>query len=135
MSVILTLNVLKCGAGMYQIIVKWNLVRTLLLIASCFITSCAFYPTTSKQQYNADNCSMATRSLDLDYEEMSPSACNGLGHEGGALCLAALGVVIPVGSFVASGSIVLTGNTLHWLEYHGTCDDGLLWSYIDGSKK
>lgn len=78
---------------------------------------------------------MLTRSLDLDYKEMSPAACNGGGAEAAAVCFAALGIVIPAGSLVVSGSIVLTGNTLHWLEYHGTCDDGLLWSFIENSKK
>ena len=120
---------------MSQGVFKWNLVRPLLLVASCFITSCAFYPTTSKLQHNADNCNMATRSLDLDYIEFKGQDCSGGNQEAAAICFAAMGVVIPVGSLVASGSIVLVGNTLHWLEYHGTCDDGLIWSYIDDSKR
>lgn len=74
---------------------------------------------------------MATRSLDLDYAQMTARDCGGSSNEAVAICLAAMGVVIPVGSLVASGSIVLVGNTMHWLEYHGTCDDGMLWSYIE----
>ena len=35
-------------------------------------------------------------------------------------------VAITAGSAVISGSIVLTGNTIHWLEYQGTCSDGYL---------
>ena len=33
---------------------------------------------------------------------------------------------ISAGSAIVSGSIVLTGNTIHWLEYQGTCSDGYL---------
>lgn len=76
---------------------------------------------------------MATRSLDLDYETMSVGSCGG-SDEAAAACLAIFGIVIPVGSLVASGSVVLVGNTLHWLEYHGTCDDGLLWSFLESSQ-
>jgi len=36
------------------------------------------------------------------------------------------GIVIPAGSFVLSGGIILVGNTLHWLEYQGTCEDSAL---------
>ena len=35
-------------------------------------------------------------------------------------------IVVTAGSAVISGSIVVTGNTLHWLEYQGTCSDGYL---------
>lgn len=35
-------------------------------------------------------------------------------------------IVVTAGSALISGSIVLTGNTLHWLEYQGTCSDGFL---------
>ncbi len=108
--------------------------RSVLLVSVFLVTACAFYPTASKQQHHANDCDMATRSLDLDYAEMSGNGCSGATSEAAAICLAALGIVVPVGSLVASGSIVLIGNTLHWLEYHGTCDDGLLWSFIEGSK-
>ncbi|MGD8569907.1 MAG: hypothetical protein PVJ39_17605, partial [Gammaproteobacteria bacterium] len=30
------------------------------------------------------------------------------------------------GGYLLSGSIVLVGNTLHWLEFHGRCDDGIV---------
>ena len=40
--------------------------------------------------------------------------------------LALMGVVIPAGSLIVSGSIVLSSNTLRWLEYQGHCDDGVI---------
>ena len=53
------------------------------------------------------------------------SPCVGEG-EAVLVCLALTGVVIPAGSFVVSGSIVLSSNTLRWLEYQGHCDDGVI---------
>ena len=37
-------------------------------------------------------------------------------------CLLAIGIVVPVGSYVVANSIVLTGNTLSWIEQRGGCD-------------
>ncbi len=51
--------------------------------------------------------------------------CQGSGEEA-ALCLLAFGVVIPAGSFIISGSVVLIGNTAHWLEYQGRCEQGIV---------
>ncbi len=48
-----------------------------------------------------------------------PPRCND------ANCLAGYGYVVVADAIVA-GSIVLIGNTVHWLEYQGTCSDGYL---------
>ena len=40
-------------------------------------------------------------------------------------CLAVI-LAVSAGSVIVSGSIVLTNNTVHWLEYQGSCDDGYL---------
>ncbi len=39
-------------------------------------------------------------------------------------------MALPVGSLVVSGSMVVVNNTLHWIEYQGRCDDGLLKNLI-----
>ncbi len=36
-----------------------------------------------------------------------------------------LGVAMPAGSFVVSGSIVVVGNTVHWIEEQGRCDESV----------
>lgn len=41
------------------------------------------------------------------------------------VCLTAA-LAVFAGSAIISGSIVLTANTVHWLEYQGTCSDGYL---------
>ena len=53
------------------------------------------------------------------------SPCVGEGDEV-LMCLVLMGVVIAAGSLVVSGSIVLSSNTLRWLEYQGHCDDGVI---------
>ncbi len=56
-------------------------------------------------------------------------------HQGNLNCHdeACLAVILAVsaGSFIVSGSIVLTNNTVHWLEYQGTCSD----SYLNTTKQ
>ena len=34
-------------------------------------------------------------------------------------------VAVPVTSFIVSGSIVVVGNTIHWVEEQGMCDDSM----------
>lgn len=41
------------------------------------------------------------------------------------VCLTAA-LAVFAGSAIISGSIVLTANTIHWLEYQGSCSDGYL---------
>jgi hypothetical protein len=41
-------------------------------------------------------------------------------------CLLGMAIVVPAGSFLVSGSLVMIGNTMHWLEYQGTCDNGFI---------
>ena len=66
---------------------------------------------------------MVTRRLRLTAEQMEVSGCN---NDDAGACLFVYAVGVPVVSLVASGSIVLIGNTLHWLEFHGGCDEGFI---------
>lgn len=45
------------------------------------------------------------------------------------------GIAVPAGSFVVSGSIVLIGNTLHWLEYQGRCNNDVTSKFREIGKK
>jgi hypothetical protein len=53
----------------------------------------------------------------------SDIACIGIG----GVMLATTGII--------SGSIVLAGNTIHWLEKQGKCDDGLVTTYVEDHNK
>ena len=99
------------------------LVRTTMVIVCLVLQSCTiFYPVTSDQ---AENCELWSRELKLESDTVGPNqlSCND------EACLAvylATVVVVPVSSFIVSGSIVLVGNSIHWLESQGRCED----SYI-----
>jgi hypothetical protein len=87
-------------------------------------TGCAFVPVTDSSQPYARNCDMMTKKLTLS----QPTAERAFGCQknmrGGDIlgCLVMAGIIIPAGSLVISGSIVLINNSLHWLEYQGSCD-------------
>lgn len=34
-------------------------------------------------------------------------------------------MAIPITSFIVSGSIVVVGNTVHWIEEQGTCEESM----------
>ena len=75
---------------------------------------------------------MLTKKLTLSANEIKGRLCeSGSNIEA---CLVTFGIIIPAGSFVISGGIVLVGNTLYWLEYQGTCKDGLILKGLDQLK-
>ena len=80
------------------------------------ISACVYYPT-RVEVYDSD-CSIKTRKLVL---AVLPSNSVGWCSSGSAgACLAAIAAVGPV-TAVVSGSIVVIGNTLYWLEKEGPC--------------
>ena len=38
-----------------------------------------------------------------------------------AACLVTYGVIVPVGSLIVSGSVVMVGNVLNWIEVQKSC--------------
>ncbi len=86
------------------------------------VSGCAFYP--KAQQADLDNgCDLYFKKLTMDVTS-SRIQCQGGGNSAGT-CIVLAGVVAG-GTAVVSGSIVLVGNTLHWLEKQGKCDDSFL---------
>jgi hypothetical protein len=87
------------------------------------LSSCAFVPRVSDNQIYANKCQMHTRHLTLGAEDLGALNCGSSGNnESAEACMIAFGVVVPVSTFIVSGSIVVAGNTLHWLEYQGSCE-------------
>ena len=100
------------------------LLRFILSLSTiALLTSCVFVPEESEKQKYADNCHMFTKQLTLSAQEIKGHICNA--DDSAEACLMVYGIILPVGTFVISGSIVLIGNTLHWLEYQGPCSEGL----------
>lgn len=105
----------------------------LLLMLVTLLASCSFVPEKSINQPYAYECDMATKKLSLSYVQLEGNLCGN--NTDAAACLFAVGVVIPVGSLLVSGSVVLIGNTLHWLEYQGSCDEGAIAKYLAKLKR
>jgi hypothetical protein len=86
------------------------------------LTSCVFLPKTAEDQQYYEQCEMATKKLTLKADISNEySLCGGKDLMDEPLfCLVASGVVASA-SIVVSGSIVLIGNTIHWLEYKASC--------------
>ena len=92
----------------------------LFCIAFLFLQGCAvFVPAEAFEQHESETCQLLTKSLTLEAKVLSGQVpavqCQS------AACLI-VPLVLPVGSLIVSGSIVLTNNTLHWVEYQGRCN-------------
>lgn len=83
------------------------------------LSACVVVPVADNNEAASSNCKTYTRSMSLKAVGLQPNGCNT------EECLATV-LVIAAGSVLVSGSIVLAGNTVHWLEYQGTCGDGYL---------
>ena len=94
-----------------------------VLLVISLISSCTFVPKVSDNQENLFECSMFTRKLTLSATKYEDGMCDDVNLE---TCLLGMAIVVPAGSLVVSGSLVLIGNTLHWLEYQGTCNNGFI---------
>ena len=68
---------------------------------------------------------MVTKKWSLEFKKTDIS-----GRVDGEI-LVAIGAV-AVGSLVVSGSVVVVGNTIHWLEQQGFCDDSITQKTVDG---
>ncbi len=84
-------------------------------------------------------CELWSREWELNVSEaeegpLVAGLSHSLSHCGKPECLlyiSLVAVAIPVTSFIVSGSIVVVGNTVHWLEEQGTCDVSMTQEAID----
>jgi len=83
------------------------------------LSGCMVVPVVDNNEAASSGCKTYTRSMSLKAVGLQPNGCNT------EECLATV-LVIAAGSVLVSGSIVLVGNSVHWLEYQGTCSDGYL---------
>lgn len=89
------------------------------LVLTCLLASCVFLP--YKESVSPQRCDVYKARWSLAAEPLKEYIeCYGAGEDAG-ICMFSVGVVIPLGSLIISGSIVLIGNTLHWLERSGRC--------------
>lgn len=106
---------------------RTHYLQTLPAFLVVFLFSgCVYYPTTDEHYHN---CTLVTKRLKIDHVEVNaiPSSCKD--EECTAVVIIYLGV--PATTFVVSGSIVVMGNVLHWMEKEGTCKDGFVRATLD----
>lgn len=90
--------------------------RLAALLACVFVHGCIFVPRTTTA-YD-EECKIETKRMTL-----RPEQVGALGSCGGRECVAALAAfgVIAAASAVVSGSIVVVGNVVYWIEKQGKC--------------
>lgn len=103
-----------------------------ILILSCFVSGCVMVPKVDTS--HAPQCELVTKKLTVttktagidhilndDRPNQDPRAV--------VVILTGTGIVYSV-SAIVSGSIMIAGNTIHWIEQEGTCEDGMVASAI-----
>ena len=113
----------------------------LFIITSLFITGCLFLPKTVPDEKDQE-CLLVTKSLTIDYYASSDMIDEGVDEmlnaitsdcrEPECLILFVPLITISAGSFVVSGSIVVVGNTIHWIEEQGRCNDSATRRTLNG---
>jgi len=90
------------------------------------LSACVFVPVVDRYDDKNYSCQTFTKSMSLDTLEVHANIVHGCNNQQCLVAALAAATVVSAGSAIISGSIVLTGNTVHWLEYQGTCSDGYL---------
>lgn len=85
------------------------------------LASCVFVAHPSRNQYRSDGCYVSSKKLTLSTTELQVGvSCHG-SSEMLTACLVTYGVIVPVGTLIVSGSVVVIGNILNWIETQGSC--------------
>jgi broad specificity polyphosphatase/5'/3'-nucleotidase SurE len=103
-----------------------------LLAMTLALSACIYVPVVDESNADSSSCKTFTKSMSMQTVELQGNlAISGCQNRDCVATALASVVVVTAGSAVISGSIVLTGNTIHWLEYQGTCSEG----YLSRAKK
>lgn len=96
--------------------------KMMIIIAlSLFISSCVFYP--KKIEYYDEQCGIVAKKLVLETEEMKRTCSPNPNDPESKECLAHLTGIISMSaaSAIVSGSLVVVGSAVYWLEKEGRC--------------
>lgn len=92
---------------------KFNIKIALVTVITFLLSSCCYYP--KKVEFYDEDCQIESKKLVLEATLVNVTA-NCQNEE----CIIAL-LVPSVASAVVSGSIVIVGNIVYWLEKQGKC--------------
>lgn len=99
-------------------------------IISLLLISCTITPKVSDDTDNK-RCDLATKKLELKLNTNQSMKCN---SKDLAACLG-LNIVSTTVTGLISGSVVLVGNTVHWIEKQGKCNDSFINTYVTKRNK
>jgi len=101
----------------------------LVMLLAGALNACGFMPVTQTDHKYAEECGVITKAWKLDTwgasDNLSISGCSD------PECLL-LFMSVPAATAIISGTIIAIGNTVHWLEKQGKCDDSALNTTING---
>lgn len=100
-----------------------------LLLIVFVVNACVVYPKTVNNQ-NPD-CDLVTKEITLDMAAANINGLSGTHTPESALVVLAGATVVVTVSAIVSGSIYIAGNTIHWIEKMGTCEEGLVQNAKD----
>ncbi len=95
--------------------------KFLLLVLSLFIVSCAVVPVKKPHSVRDRACGVSTHEWDLRMVQAGSYSANCNSPE----CVLSVGMVAVAATSITaivSGSIVVVGNVVHWVETLGGCD-------------
>ena len=81
-----------------------------------FVSGCFYVPKIEKNKN--ENCDLITKKMTIENRGEFPQGCND------ECLLIALGVTST--SYIVSGTITVVGNTIHWIEKQGRCEDSFI---------
>ena len=81
-----------------------------------FVSGCFYVP--KIEENNNENCDLITKKMTIENRGEFPQGCND------ECLLIALGVTST--SYIVSGTITVVGNTIHWIEKQGRCEDSFI---------
>ena len=120
-----------------------------VIIILFFMTSSCVYVPKTVPDVADQKCQLTTRSLTLDVYNLAPeytataNDMNQLFQEGlteaeSLLIVLLAPIAVTTTSLIVSGSIIVAGNTVHWIEKQGKCDDSAtnkaISSLVDATK-
>lgn len=98
---------------------RWRPDAALCILLPLLLQACVLVPRTT-EVYDAD-CQVMSRQMNLAPVQIA--SIQGCSNSGCAVLLAAAGATAAA-SAVVSGSIVIVGNAVYWLEKQGRCQRG-----------
>ena len=97
------------------------------------LSSCIVPETNPNKNYD---CQLVTNECSLEVKGLDNGATRSCLDAECVLAIIAIvtaGVItVSAGSLIVSGSVVVVGNTVHWLEQQGFCDDSITQKTVDG---